>query len=241
MKKRRDANAQVMSKLSFLETLEDHPVYEWFKEHGQKLAYLILGLFLLLFIIYLWSHKSSAKTDVDYMQSYQIFDSFQRDPSTEHLQALEELLKRNPDLHSKYDGIIAQILINNNLTTNAKPFAENTLQRVKKDNLPSYNEFAAISLLSAEGNDADALKRSTDLQPSLEAADLELLAAYNLLRQAMLQQKVGLLQEELASWQAWQKYANAHPQSAASMSALFAESQLTLNDYVNARIAHLKS
>lgn len=238
MKKRRDANVQVLNKLSFLETIDDHPAYEWFKEHGQKLAYVILGLFLLLFIIYLWSHKSSAKTNVDYYQSYQIFDQFQKDPSADNLQAVEELLQRNPDLHSKYDGVIAQIIINHGSADKAMPFAEETLKRVSKDNLPLYNEFAAISLLSANGNDAEALNRAIALQPKLNAKEMELLAAYNLLRQAMLQQKVGSPQEELASWRAWVEFANSHPQSAASMNALFTESQLTLSDYANARIAH---
>lgn len=251
-----------LDKLDFIGNIEDHPLLQWISQHGQTLLYTIIGLFSLLFIIYYLSSSHSSKADQDYTAAYQDFLAFQRgkgDIAAQKLslQKLEDVLKRQPTLHAKYDGLIAQTLLTRSDVGDAMPFAMATLERVSKDDLPFYNDFASTTLLIAQGKTADALERSKNLkQKLLDNANAAIqdpakksfgdtLFAFNLLRIAMLQQQAGLAQDELKTWQEWKGYTafTRMPGTSQAIDSkaffavanVFEEGQVTLASYIESR------
>ncbi len=248
------------TKLDFLDRIEEHAAVQWFSANWQKLLYGFLAGFLLLFSLYVWKARGITKAEIDYYDANQIFQVFQSggENSQEAFDKLTQVLKRQPDLQSKYDGLIAQILIDRGNIAEAKPFAQNALSLLARDHLPFYIEFSATSILIAENKEAEALQDSLLLKKnmleSLSKSESEeptfgaTLFAYNLLRIAMLEQKVGSPTSELAAWNEWQNYTsgvNAFPSSSLDNKAFFSlanginEGKVSLQDYINARLNQL--
>lgn len=230
---------------------DDHPVMQWLQEYGKILSLSFLGLIALLFIVYRTVSSDSARAETDYYEAGQQYTLFQKNHSSEAFQQLQLILARRPELHSKYDGLIAQALINDNEAQAAEPYANLIFKRVHNDDVPHYETFAAITLLISKENYPEALKQSVALKQTLlkeatvaknERTFGDLLFAYNLLRVAMLEQKSGSPAGEQAAWSEWNTYSKASTNSASikaapfyTLDSLFGEGVLTLNNYIKAR------
>lgn len=263
MKKKSPDHSAALDKLDFLDSIEEHAAVQWFSHHWQQLLYGFLAAFILLFSLYAWKAKSVSKAEIDYYDAAQIFQSFQAggDGSQEAFEQLNRLLNRQPDLHAKYDGLIAQTFLDRGQASQAMPFAERTLSRIDKDHLPFYVDFSSISLLLANNQESegltqsislkvkmlDALAKSENVQESPSFGSS--LFALNLLRIGMLEQKVGSPSGELAAWKEWQNYANHNSSTqinSLDLRALFtlvngiSEGKATLQDYINLRLEKLQ-
>jgi hypothetical protein len=255
------------SSLSSLSNLDDHPIIEWISQHGRTLIYSLLGGFVLLLGFYLLMSNNASKDEANYQLADIQFQTFEKsnDPTgakqAEALSSLTKILQEQPDLHAKYDGSIAQTLINRDQIGLAIPFAQETLKRVSQDLLPFYQEYAQITLLVAENQNAEALKRSMALkeqmilnlqQSSAEVKDQSLggfLFAFNLLRTAFLQQKVGDKVLEQKSWEEWKRYTSTNQSVSTiptmdrkalfTVSRLFTEGSLSLDQYIETRLSAL--
>jgi predicted negative regulator of RcsB-dependent stress response len=223
MKKHSVDPSTPIEKSHLAESLEEHPLFQWISENGKILLYALAALLLGLFVIYQFSATSRSKAENDYFQAATEFRIFQQASGKEDVAAqneaferLEKILQRLPDLHPKYDGLIAQVFLNRNEIAKAEEFAAPALKRTSEENQPYYIAFAETTLLLGKGEYEDALSRSIDLkQKMLERATQTLeergfddqLFALNLLRIALLQQKTNHPQEELKTWEEWKQYA----------------------------------
>lgn len=230
---------------------DDDPIMQWLEQYGKILLGAVFGLLVLLFIIYRVSSGSTAKAEADYFDAAQQYSLFQKSDNQEALTKLQAILERRPELHPKYDGLLAQLLINRNDPAAAETYASLAFERIHHDHVPYYEEFAAITLQISRADYATALKRSKELKQILlkdattakqERTFGDLLFAYNLLRIALLEQKAGTPTEEQAAWSEWNSYAQASTNSASIRAAsfytldnLFGEGSLTLNHYIKSR------
>jgi hypothetical protein len=222
--------------LSMLDNLEANRLLGWLKEHAQWIIAATAGLFGLLVILYFLTAQTSAQHERDYYQSYQLAQQFLEKPNDSTFTPLEQLLQRHPELHGKFDGLIAQTFLSAGNGTKAMPFATATLERTAADHEAPFRAYAQTTMLIAEGSMAEALKRSLALEQQLAGSkELPLLRGYNLVRLAILQQKIGDHSAELSAWQTWQGFAAQHSAAAAEIHKLYSQGKMTLSDYINNR------
>ncbi len=274
--KKQFENSQKNAALSVLRSEEDldgNRVIEWISRYGEKLLYSILIIFSLLFLGYAWQSGTSTKMKGDYQAASNEFQAFQNSAKLGQTKEMDEayqrlalIMDKLPDLHAKYDGTLAQTFIDLNDIKRSMPLALSTLQRVSKDQLPFYDEYARITLLIEEGQYANAIQRSNSLQERLiqnlqqseeskttsttsEPTFGSLLFAFNLLRTAFLEQQVGDTTKELESWKEWKmytSYTNRRPLPPVDRKAFFTidqlynEGALSLDGYIQTRIESLE-
>ncbi len=169
-------NPPLPTSMDLASKLEEHPIVQWFAENGKSLLY-VLGAGILLFILgYKLANGASNQSEMDYVQAQNEFNRFQtseeRDAQEDSFQKLVAVMDRHPELHAKYDGLIAQTLLNRSQTADAKKFASSALERTKSENEPFYTDFAQTTLLIAEEKYADALQRAQALQQKNAAISL---------------------------------------------------------------------
>lgn len=258
------------------DVLEQHPFISWVMEHGENILYTLLGAFLLLLIAYMWFAGSSTKDIGDFRKAHEEFQTFQKPSASgdsinqgEALAKLTQTLQQQPSLQAKYDGLIAQTLIERNEVAEALPFAESTFLRIGKDNLPFYIDYSEITLLIGQNHYDEAIKRSSALkekmlkilsnekasssqlvdQSTKESSFGEFLYAFNLLRIAFLQGYAGTPDQEIKSWQEWKEYtspigmqnlgSNFDVKAFFTTAQLFNEGPLSLNYYIDERLQTL--
>lgn len=230
-----------------LELLEENRYNEWVSKNGRKAIVTIVGLIIALVVIFRLGISSTNHIEDDFIQADQLFATWSQAANSGELsqlptdlEKLNSAMRQHPSLHAKYDGAIAQRLIALTEASQAQPFAERTLRRTKSDKLQLYHTYAEASLLISQGRDREALEKTKALQAvllsNLEATEStninNTLTEYNLLRLAILEQKIGDAHEELKAWQAWQQHAAEGKSIAAHRLAI---GQVDLEQYVHAR------
>jgi hypothetical protein len=247
------------------ETFADHPLVKWTSENGRQLLWVFAALLLVVYLLYRMT-GSSLSTKDDYLNAEKQFSIFQnsvnsKEESKERQAALDllaALLKKHPEIQAKYDGLIAQSLINIGEVKEATFFADRTLERTKIDNLSFFAEYAKTTLEINHRHENEALKQALNLKQQLLDASakttnnqnyLTLLYSFNLLRIAILSQQIGDKGHELAAWQEF-KTVNANTngnsltlmtkQSFEAVKKVFQEGKTTLADYITIREAALK-
>ncbi|NGX43119.1 MAG: hypothetical protein K940chlam7_01410 [Chlamydiae bacterium] len=247
--------------------INENPYVQWVVEKRGFIPYVVLAVFALIAITIKFSTGSSAKAESSYVAAennltmlYRSAQGEAGDPEREQaLNNLKEITNAYPALRSKYDGSIAQLLLIQGDTVQATEFAERCLSRTAQDNLPYYSDFSRTTLLIAEEQYQQALQQAQTLKMTLlEKADQndienrnfgDALFAYNLLRIAMLQQKIGTPKEELQAWNEWKQYAGIGKQLQATKSIeteaftilndQIAEGSFSLTQYIEEREKHL--
>lgn len=243
---------------------EDNPVIQKLAEHGRTALIVLLAALALIFLVYRVTMIGKEQEEMDFWTADKEFRTFSSpqtadtDPldGEEALVKLNSIIKSNPELHAKYDGLIAQTLINRGDAGNAIPFANLALARTEAENQPYYTNYTQTTLLIAQERYEDALKQALVLdkqmreslsksQPAAERKFGDTLFAFNLVRIGILQQQLGLKNEERKTWQEWQQYLKGEKSSELTkafkkQSALITEGKTSLSDYIEARIASLK-
>lgn len=198
---------------------------QWLSHYGRYALFILLGLLVVLFFIYRLSSGGSEKAEKDYFNADREFQLFAKPileetellASTEALNRLEAIMQRRPELHAKYDGLIAQTLIFRGEMSKASHFANLALTRTSSENQPYYTEYAQTTLLIGSQQYEEALMRSQELQRKMtdtlaqsqdnpQRAFGDTLYAFNLVRIGMLQQQLGLSKDELKTWQEWEHF-----------------------------------
>jgi hypothetical protein len=262
------SNTSVLEKRNLSDAFEESWVMEWMTKHGRKLAYALIGLFVLLFFVYRMSASHHAKSEADYLSAFRDFAALERESAANNQPAAEDtlermqlILQRHPELHAQYDGSLAQILINEGKIAEAMPFADATFLRMRKEGLPYYVDYAKTTLLISEQKYQEALTLAMQLKQSMlrDAASKEqhpeqrtfgsLLFAFNLLRIATLQQQLGNSEGELAAWEEWKQFAEGGATSPSSLidskafnivSNHLAKGKVSLLNYIDHRQKTLK-
>lgn len=243
------------------EVLEEQRYVDWVANYGWYVLVGLIGLFTFLFLLFRTGNNTKAETDYFNAERMMVvLQSPQAEaPADEALRVLRQILKRRPEMQTKYDAIIAQVLIAKGMTAEASPLIKRTLERLDHDSLTLYNAFAKTTLLITNGSQEEALRNSEALRDQmLRTAILafaeeaprsfgDILFAYNLLRIGMLQQALGLNEQEKQTWTEWKQYADGSyefpPQvligstAFAYANAVFTQGNVSLNDYIAARLA----
>lgn len=251
MSKVKHPQTQTPEPVDWAEQIQQHPAFEWMMEHRQYIPYVFLSLLALIVIGYKLTSGSAAKAESNYQLAEGYWTQIQRsigeessfDKQKEALLQLETITNEYPELRSKYDGVLAQVLLVHGESDKAMPYAQRTETRTKTTQDPLFKEFSNATLLISQGRHQEALEASLTLKEKLlKETEPNLLLPYTLIRIAMLYQGMGEKDLEVLSWDEWKQYAEGKglqkpdPQTLNTISTLFAEGSFTLNEYIEARI-----
>ncbi len=248
-------------KLDFFDEIKESPYFQWLMENGKALPYIFGGLLLACALIFKYSTSKDSKAESNYLLAENYFEMLTRSLQGEAgdsketlatLDKLAEITNSYPELNSRYDGLIAQLLLAMQKEKEAAPYAERTLDRTKKDNTPYHTSFSETTLLIAKGLYAEALVNAKELQKKLKAdagtdslrSPYANLFAYNLLRIAMLEQQAGSPQGEKEAWDEWMAHFDQTENSGlenafAALNQELKEGKYSLVEYIKARTVAL--
>lgn len=225
--------------------LEESPLIQWLSNKGYQLLWIFLGIFALFVLIAYFFSGRERDSEGAYLKADKEFIQFatpsiSAEESQQSLLKLQTILDKYPELHAKYDGLIAQTLITKKQGQEALGFAKRALTRTRTEIDPFYSLFAENTLLISEGKEEEALNQSKSLQKSLESTgnNEKTLHIFNLLRIGMLQEKLHLQSEEKKTLAQLKELISK--EDSALLLTPFQEGNVTLMDYINAREVALK-
>lgn len=240
-------------KLDFFDEIKESTYFQWLLENAKYTPYFFGALLLAIALIFKFSSSKSTKTESDYFlaENYvqQLTQSLRGDGDAENipsnLEKLTAITNNYPELRSRYDGLIAQLLLTMGNEKESHIYATRTLERIQIDNAPEYAAFSATTLKIGEKSYKQALDESKSLQKLLmekngntlsghPANSTANLFVYNLLRIALLEKEAGTPQGEKTAWATWQTYATQ------TENPVFEEAFLTLNKHLKEGTFSLK-
>lgn len=253
-----------LDKFDFNDDMMDHPIIQWLTRHRQTILYSFLALIAVVSIIYRYLSREASNAETAYTQATIEFNRFQdaglaatepvaRDEAFTNLQ---QLMNQYPELHAKYDGLIAETLIIEGKPDEAQSFAQLSFDRTQHDDSPFYTDFAKTTLVVSRGSYDRALQEAHSLQERM-VAQLAVaqqnrttptfgptLFTLNLIRVAVLQQQLGNKEGELKAWEELKRLTTPgksafDPAELKEAVALFSEGRATLTGYIEHRIRAL--
>lgn len=209
--------------------MEENTFLNFFNKHWSKF---LLGI-LALACIGAWSEryfrKHQQESKQDYIIAQKIFERFQKGEALEQesLETTEAILKRHPEMHPKYDSLLALAFFAQHNSAQAIDYARASLNRVS-DQLPEcYKEYATTSLLMAQGNFQAALEKTIALDHKITGKeDYLILDGMNKLRLCFLAEKLQATEDTKTYWKAL-----SHHPAFPEIKSIFQEGDLTLADY----------
>ncbi|MBI3508512.1 MAG: hypothetical protein HY069_02595 [Chlamydiia bacterium] len=171
----------------------------------EKRRYLtIVGSFVsgvVILILYALSGPSLES----YLKAEKAFEKWVQAPEDATLfKELQVALYQVPQMQSRYDAVIAQTLLDRSKDAKqAIPLALKSLS-ILQEEAPFHASYARTSLFIEQGSYQEALQKAVLLKGEMEKApDMKecVLYAYNLIRIASLQQKLGNHPGEKAAWE----------------------------------------
>jgi hypothetical protein len=250
----------------FADQINQSSFIQWITDNPKLLLYLSLALVVFFLIGIRWTAINWFKSESDYVRAELHFANLKQLPVENQSEAeskilanLKEIINAHPELHSKYDIQVAQILIARGKFSEATAFLKNS-KHIQDSNeaLNFYTQFSKTSFLIEKGKYENALQHALVLKQDLinKAQDIKekstqfsnVLFAYNLLRIAFLNQQLEDEKGELAAWQEWKKYANDKMvessidiQAFRDIVAQFDENNISLQEYIQSRERKLSS
>lgn len=245
MKKQKPITINIEPTLS--ERINDHPAFEWITQNRNNLIWALLLVFALGVFAYRTASSRSQQAGQNYLtaeSTYLEMRSTTGEPSADAANRLDALIQAQPDLQAKYDGLLSQFLLAKGKTTEATPLAQRALKRTATENSPYFQQYAQATLLIAANDYSNALTQSLRLQDSIVAdthATQSTLLPVNLLRIAMLQQKLGL-DDEVNSWQQFRDLAKEDGKAIhfEKVADIYREGDIDLDAYIAHRLSVLK-
>jgi hypothetical protein len=161
------------------------------------------------------------------------------------LEQSQRLFSQSPSLKTRFQATLAQNLMAKGEWNHSVNYAEAALVDTGKIQPQLFTEFSQISLDIGQKKYKQALDRSIQLKEQLatqEAPSYSILAAYNLLRIALLQQEVGDAQSELNALSDYNRYIDSeslHGNQIALFNEL-KERDISFNDYITDRENRLR-
>lgn len=194
------------------------------KEYGQPALYGLAALFVALAFLYFYQSSKSTEAQADFfkadaeMKRIQLATPLDLNDKDSPYNQLVAIMQRHPELHAKYDGLLAQALLLNNENILAKKYIDLALKRTNADKLPLYSDFSKITLLAADGHYTEALAESQSLKQKIQEQQAtnpnsyDTLFAINSLRITLLQSLTGeSSQKEILAIEEFKKEANLQP------------------------------
>jgi hypothetical protein len=245
MKKQKPITINVEPTLS--ERINDHPAIEWAAENRNNLIWILVFTLALGIFAYRTVSSWSQQTGQNYLSAesaYLEMRSTTGERSNQAADKLTTLIQQQPDLQAKYDGLLSQFLLIRGNNAEATSLAQRALSRTAEENSPYFQQYAHATLQIAAGDYAGALTESLKLQELIVAnSDIthSTLLPTNLLRIAMLQQKLGL-DDEINSWQQFKDLASEQGKAVhfEKVADIYREGDINLDVYIAHRLNVLK-
>ncbi len=236
---------------------------QWVSGNSKTILVSALSLVATALFLYQISGRPHARKHSDFLHVDQAFQNWisQETQDPKVFQQLEKPLRDHPELQSKFGTAIAQRLLALGEVKKAEKYAEGALKRSQELNSGYYSDFSRNSLLIGQGKYVEALERARSLKVTMIQDDGfwqsrdplvhsgTILYAYNLLRIAALERQLGSKEGELHAWEeflqnAGWKGAPSHPntydpEGYALLSQNFTQGEISLNDYIQKRMALL--
>lgn len=188
-----------------------HPAIDWILAHKSIFLWAFLTLLALLILTSRLIAWRTLDAEKDFFLAQTAFTQFEQEAistntatATNDLDQLQAIMKRHPELKSKYEGSLAQTLLVTGQIAQAQIFIDDIFNRTQPDHLKLYQDYTEASLLIGQGNYTEALTRAKALKESLDQQKGDanpVLYAFNLVRLAMLYQETEQPQEELRVWE----------------------------------------
>lgn len=172
------------------------------KVHGYAAA--LFAAVVLAIVCLTWGPSAKASSEAKLA-----LEQWKKDPSDLQLQqAMRQALKKAPDFNRSVQAEIAQTLLASGRSEEARSVAGLCVERLRED-APLHAAFAETSLLIEQGHYQRALEASVALKERMEpigakAQAIEVgsaLYAWNLLRIASLQNRLGNEPGERSAWE----------------------------------------
>ncbi len=230
---------------SFSEDSSSYSIVNWLSAHKNILLWVFFALIIFLIIFSRFLNWKTLNAEQDFFQAQAIFTQFQQatdlsnkdSTSKNDFGQLEALMQRHPELKPKYEGAIAQTLLIEQQPDRAEKMIEDIFNRAKFDYLRSYQDYTRASLLITKGLYIEALQYAQQLRAHLDQIHPQnnpILYAFNLIRLALLHQKLKSPQEELKVWEEFQIRTKISD-TALVVSQMLNTNQALLNQYIEER------
>ena len=229
-------------------------VVDWFSAHVNVIVIGCISVVVLLMGADRLIGWMKGDSRLDYMTAESVCSNWEG--TKDALARIEKLMRKHPELHQKYDSVIAQKLLSSSQSGLGSSYASATLKRIEEFS-PYYTKFARGSLMIAEGSLKEALEDAKNLKMQLEVDQSfwekrsqivrhgSLLYAYNLLRIATLEKELGSAHGELAAWKELKQNAGwgegqiatktYDPEAYHLIEQNFRKQDVSLLDYINHR------
>jgi len=240
--------------LSSLDLSEENPEEnnrweKFFIQHGLPILYGIFGLIVFIIAISRVGIMNQTNHERDYINGEHYFsslkgcDDLNNDPS---FKALEEIIARHPELHAKYDGALAHLLLKSSQEEQARKYLalaqERTLLYRQEEPLTYYDNYTEASLLINDHQYTEALQHASKLHEDTINQDVaSTLLAFNVLRIATLCQQLGDDELEQKTWEELKQKAG-HKENFSSYHVLFSclqEGSVSFDNYIQMRLKNL--
>ncbi len=225
--------------------------YSWLDgivNYGNTIIIAVLGVIFLGFLYFRFFPSASQGAPADYIRAEKDYISLKKSASSPEdaktqsalLDDLNAIFAKRPELKTKYEGAIAQILINNGKWDQATPLMNQTLKRTQAPYLAFYEAYAHTTQLIGNKDYAQALAKAKELKKQLSDARSNKpdnfgneLYGFNLLRIAVLAGETGNKNEEADAWNELAQTSNG----VSYLNAIqlpFVEGKFGLADYIKA-------
>ena len=245
MKKHKPIEVAVEPSLS--DRISTHPALEWIYQNRKNVGWALIAVLAAGVMLYQTLGNWSRRSGQNYIaaeNAYLEMRSTSGEVSQGAAEHLQLLLMQQPDLQARYDGLMAQFLLIRDERAEALPIAQRALTRTQGENSPYFSRYADNTLAIADGSYRQALTDSITLQQEIISDPLlatSSLLPLNLLRIAMLQQKLELEEDELNSWSQWRDLAKEEDKAShfQKVTQLYSEGEIDLQNYIAQRLNHL--
>ncbi|MBB64256.1 MAG: hypothetical protein CMO81_04260 [Waddliaceae bacterium] len=228
-----------------LETDESESAFQeqltsFLSDHGTKIIYGIAVIIVGVLAITRFSADKELRVQKDYLEAEAYMQQLQMGTNEPQqvLQNITEKMNDLQDLHTKYDGRLAQHYMQEGDVQTAKKYAESILNRTKNTIPSTYLAFSETSLLIAQGKLEEALKASEVLHGDLvEQNEQSQLLAYNLLRIAVLKNELDF-ESQNSAWTELNDYLKTVPAGpeAPTIKQNFINGSISLERYIEAKL-----
>lgn len=204
----------------------DNPFMDFVKKNGSKIAWGLLGLFVLFALLYRWNLSQEEGALMDYRAAELYFKEFASSDEmnleeNEAYLKLKAILTKHRELKPKYDGLIAQILLSRKHTQDAIPYFEEVVERVQFEKLSPYIDYSKSTFLIAAGKYQEAAQKSQALSDEMNRSMKDAISksgwidestlsfgpsllGFNALRLAFLDKKVNSNSSGSKAWENFQ-------------------------------------